>query len=307
MGPPAALPAHPRSAHSPCPPSPPLLHPYPPAQAGHRELDFELGVWGDVADADAGQFVVQPWTAPANLQRWALPAALAHAAPGGSPRGAPGAPPADCADSSPAQAPATVDLTFTLRWSPGRAAFELRDGLGAGAVAAPIAQWAVEDARVPTAGEGQGAFGPRCVACPAGPRAFFFGLALPAPLARLPHSTAAPLAPRHTRLPPPPPPPRPPLFKACTSTCGSMTPAARPCTHAPCTRSFTDLPLPPWQQRGRLRWRGRRGRWQRQRRSRWRRPCAAPCATPPCFPWQRQWELLVQLRQSLLQWQRQWQ
>lgn len=42
-----------------------------PAQ-NHRELDVEITRWGD-PEADAGQFVVQPYDGPDNLRRFAIP------------------------------------------------------------------------------------------------------------------------------------------------------------------------------------------------------------------------------------------
>jgi hypothetical protein len=46
------------------------------APSAHREIDVEDGRWGNAADTDAAQFVVQPFGTPGNLVRFAVPALL---------------------------------------------------------------------------------------------------------------------------------------------------------------------------------------------------------------------------------------
>ncbi|MDE3164632.1 MAG: hypothetical protein KGN36_02415, partial [Acidobacteriota bacterium] len=41
--------------------------------SSHRELDIEFGRFGDAADADNAQFVLQPYTTPGNLHRYRVP------------------------------------------------------------------------------------------------------------------------------------------------------------------------------------------------------------------------------------------
>ena len=42
------------------------------AAFNHREIDIEFSRWGDALDATNAQYTVQPYTASANLKRWAL-------------------------------------------------------------------------------------------------------------------------------------------------------------------------------------------------------------------------------------------
>lgn len=71
----------------------------------HREIDIEISRWGDPANKDA-QYLIQPYYVPANVFRFALPAAT---------------------------------LTHAFRWEPGRVSFKTTRAAaaGAGASAAP--------------------------------------------------------------------------------------------------------------------------------------------------------------------------
>jgi len=64
------------------------------APAPYREIDFEYGRWGNPADEDNGQFVIQPHTTAGNLERYRI----------------------DLTDSE-------SDLTHVLEWRPNRIRF----------------------------------------------------------------------------------------------------------------------------------------------------------------------------------------
>ena len=125
--------------------------------AGHRELDFELGTWGNPVDPTAYQFVVQPWQDAANLIRLPLAGQLGNVQGGelGPQGGSTG-----CGDLGPsAQGGAQyAELTLVLDWSPGVAHFRLLQGTGLGG---PVAgEWSMADAvKIPTAGGGPQPFG----------------------------------------------------------------------------------------------------------------------------------------------------
>lgn len=44
----------------------------------HREIDVECSRWGNPADANNAQYVIQPWDAPDQLTRYAVPAGVAN-------------------------------------------------------------------------------------------------------------------------------------------------------------------------------------------------------------------------------------
>ncbi len=48
-------------------------------EQNHREIDIEIGRWGDPTN-HLGQFVIQPYDRTGNMQRFAIPAGVRHAA-----------------------------------------------------------------------------------------------------------------------------------------------------------------------------------------------------------------------------------
>jgi hypothetical protein len=61
-----------------------------PTDPNHREMDVEISRWGDPA-GENGRYIIQPYYVPSNVSRFKVPAA---------------------------------QLTFSMRWEPGKALFQ---------------------------------------------------------------------------------------------------------------------------------------------------------------------------------------
>jgi hypothetical protein len=85
-----------------------------------RELDVELGRWGDAANKNNAQFAIQPFYAPGNLFRFSVPEGR---------------------------------LTYVMHWEPGRASF--KTVRGSSVSGAPVITDHVFTSQVPTPGQEQ--------------------------------------------------------------------------------------------------------------------------------------------------------